>query len=56
MIEAIGAARRSRETSEITCSEVSRHCLGIAADIELTDAFGQPLWLCQGMVFRGVAG
>jgi len=30
------------------------HCLGIAADTELTDALGRPLRLCQGKVIRGV--
>jgi hypothetical protein len=30
------------------------HCLGIAADTELTDALGRPLRLCQGKVIRSV--
>jgi Protein of unknown function (DUF1501) len=30
------------------------HCLGIAADTELTDALGRPYRLCQGSVIRGV--
>jgi hypothetical protein len=30
------------------------HCLGIAADTELTDALGRPLRLCQGQVIRSV--
>jgi hypothetical protein len=30
------------------------HCLGIAADTELTDALGRPFRLCQGGVIRGV--
>jgi hypothetical protein len=30
------------------------HCLGIAADTELTDAFGRPLRLCQGKVIQSV--
>jgi hypothetical protein len=29
-------------------------CLGIAADTELTDAFGRPFRLCQGSVIRSV--
>jgi hypothetical protein len=30
------------------------HCLGIAADTELTDTLGRPLRLCQGKVIQGV--
>jgi hypothetical protein len=30
------------------------HCLGIAADTELTDALGRPLRLCQGRVIQRV--
>jgi hypothetical protein len=30
------------------------HCLGIAIDTELTDAFGRPYRLCQGSVIRSV--
>jgi len=30
------------------------HCLGIAADTELTDALGRPLQLCQGRVIQNV--
>ncbi len=30
------------------------HCLGIAADTELTDALGRPLRLCQGQVIRSL--
>ena len=30
------------------------HCLGIAADTELTDTFGRPVRLCQGSVIRSV--
>ena len=30
------------------------HCLGIAADTELTDALGRPFRLCQGKVIRSV--
>jgi hypothetical protein len=30
------------------------HCLGIAADTELTDALGRPYRLCQGSVIRSV--
>jgi hypothetical protein len=30
------------------------HCLGIAADTELTDALGRPYRLCQGKVIQGV--
>ena len=30
------------------------HCLGIAADTELTDPLGRPVKLCQGEVIQGV--
>jgi hypothetical protein len=30
------------------------HCLGIAADTELTDTFGRPVRLCQGSVIQSV--
>jgi hypothetical protein len=32
------------------------HCLGIAAETQLTDALGRPVRLCQGQVIRSVLG